>query len=247
MASSLGRIAAIETQYKGYRFRSRLEARWAVFFDALGIRWEYELEGFDLPDAGRYLPDFYLPGSGVFFEVKGEKPTDDETLKAYVLARETGKPVVIACGMLDYDRELLREAGFSPTYDFRIYFAHHRPSGSLGCFAYFFDYTTGLTGPDAGMQYHFSANNIPWPGFDGTDASLREIARLDSEYVIAKYGKPHQRWMPFRGFVHEERGGFCHEMRPVFGIEGVHCSEIIGAINAMRSARFEHGQVGAAA
>jgi hypothetical protein len=24
---------AIETHYKGYRFRSRLEARWAVFFD----------------------------------------------------------------------------------------------------------------------------------------------------------------------------------------------------------------------
>ena len=32
------KIAAIETKYKGYRFRSRLEARWAVFFDALGIK-----------------------------------------------------------------------------------------------------------------------------------------------------------------------------------------------------------------
>jgi hypothetical protein len=36
----------IETKYKGCRFRSRLEARWAVFFDALGIRWWYEPEGF---------------------------------------------------------------------------------------------------------------------------------------------------------------------------------------------------------
>lgn len=35
-------IKAIETSYKGYRFRSRTEARWAVFFDALGVRWEYE-------------------------------------------------------------------------------------------------------------------------------------------------------------------------------------------------------------
>lgn len=34
------RIKPIETKYKGYRFRSRLEARWAVFFDALGISWE---------------------------------------------------------------------------------------------------------------------------------------------------------------------------------------------------------------
>lgn len=44
-------IKAIETSYKGYRFRSRLEARWAVFFDALGIEWEYEKEGYDLADA----------------------------------------------------------------------------------------------------------------------------------------------------------------------------------------------------
>ena len=32
-------IKAIETRYNGYRFRSRTEARWAVFFDAFGIRY----------------------------------------------------------------------------------------------------------------------------------------------------------------------------------------------------------------
>lgn len=63
-------IKAIETQYKGYRFRSRLEARWAVFFDALGIRWEYEKEGYDLGDAGWYLPDFWLPDYNEWIEVK---------------------------------------------------------------------------------------------------------------------------------------------------------------------------------
>ena len=39
-------IKSIETNYKGYRFRSRTEARYAIFFDELGIKWEYELEGF---------------------------------------------------------------------------------------------------------------------------------------------------------------------------------------------------------
>lgn len=63
-------IKAIETQYKGYRFRSRLEARWAVFFDALGIEWEYEPEGYDLGEAGWYLPDFWLPGLKMWVEVK---------------------------------------------------------------------------------------------------------------------------------------------------------------------------------
>lgn len=65
-------IKAIETQYLGYRFRSRLEARWAVFFDALGIRFEYEPQGYELSDGTWYLPDFYLPDikRGVFAEVK---------------------------------------------------------------------------------------------------------------------------------------------------------------------------------
>ena len=55
-------IKAIETRYKGYRFRSRLEARWAVFFDACGYQWEYEPEGFDLPCGTHYLPDFKIFG-----------------------------------------------------------------------------------------------------------------------------------------------------------------------------------------
>lgn len=53
-------INPIETVYDGYRFRSRLEARWAVFFNALGIKYEYEKEGYDLGEAGWYLPDFWL-------------------------------------------------------------------------------------------------------------------------------------------------------------------------------------------
>lgn len=44
----MGGIKPIETLYRGYRFRSRLEARWAVFFDVAGIAWQYEPEGFDL-------------------------------------------------------------------------------------------------------------------------------------------------------------------------------------------------------
>jgi hypothetical protein len=63
-------IAAIETRYKGYRFRSRLEARWAVFFDAIGLRWEYEPQGFELPGGGRYLPDFFIRHLGLWLEIK---------------------------------------------------------------------------------------------------------------------------------------------------------------------------------
>jgi hypothetical protein len=63
-------LKAIETVYNGYRFRSRLEARWAVFFDALAIDYQYEPEGFDLGEAGAYLPDFVLPEFQVYCEIK---------------------------------------------------------------------------------------------------------------------------------------------------------------------------------
>ena len=51
------RIAAIPTVYKGRQYRSRLEARWAAFFDLLG--WKAEYEPYDL---GRWSPDFLLRG-----------------------------------------------------------------------------------------------------------------------------------------------------------------------------------------
>ncbi len=69
---------AIETEYKGHLFRSRLEARWAVVFDALEIKWQYESEGFsrdittnDGHYTVSYLPDFYLPVTETWVEVKG--------------------------------------------------------------------------------------------------------------------------------------------------------------------------------
>ena len=83
----------IETFYNGYRFRSRLEARWAVFFDSMGIKYEYELEGFEL-DMGdeiiRYLPDFYLPEYDLYAEVKpahsrGELKAEDEYKMSWMI------------------------------------------------------------------------------------------------------------------------------------------------------------------
>ena len=77
----MAEIKAIETEYNGYRFRSRLEARWAVFFDELGINYQYEPEGFDLGDGYYYLPDFYLTDDDVWVEIKGKALTDTEREK----------------------------------------------------------------------------------------------------------------------------------------------------------------------
>jgi hypothetical protein len=91
-------IRAIETKYRGYRFRSRLEARWAVFFDALRIKWTYEPEGYELPDGSRYLVDFYLPEYQVFAEVKPDDHSETSFTKAIELAKATGKPILKLSG-----------------------------------------------------------------------------------------------------------------------------------------------------
>jgi len=80
----------IETVYNGYRFRSRLEARWAVFFDVLGIKYDYEPEGF-IKGSFRYLPDFYLPNTETWVEVKGN--WKDQDLFGFVEFLDFGCPM----------------------------------------------------------------------------------------------------------------------------------------------------------
>lgn len=71
-------MKSIPTKYEHIQFRSRLEARWAAFFNRCGWEWEYEpldLEG--------WIPDFMLMGkSKVLVEVKpydggSEEPWSD--------------------------------------------------------------------------------------------------------------------------------------------------------------------------
>lgn len=132
-------IKAIETIYNGYRFRSRLEARWAVFFDALGIRYEYEPEGFDLGEAGWYLPDFWLPDQECWFEVKGKYPGEKspESRKAVELAAQSGYSVFEAIGGtfegLWFDRETVEYRG----QEIREYTPYHKEANDyesdFGC------------------------------------------------------------------------------------------------------------------
>lgn len=88
---------AIQTHWNGYLFRSRLEARWAVFFDFLEIPYQYEKEGYEL-DRARYLPDFWLEDQKCWIEVKGQFPTPEEQRKARSLVMESGLPVFFAWG-----------------------------------------------------------------------------------------------------------------------------------------------------
>jgi hypothetical protein len=73
--------SAIPTTYRHNAFRSRLEARWARFFDLVGWSWVYEPF-----DTGNWIPDFLIQGprpllvevgpcvTWAEYEAKAEKP-----------------------------------------------------------------------------------------------------------------------------------------------------------------------------
>jgi hypothetical protein len=90
-------MKALDTEYKGFRFRSRLEARWAVFMDAMGVPYEYEREAYDL-DGLFYLPDFWLPQMKAHLEIKPDAATPEEWDKATRLANHSKLPVYVMCG-----------------------------------------------------------------------------------------------------------------------------------------------------
>jgi len=94
-------MKAIDTFYQGHLFRSRLEARWAVFFDALEIKWEYEADGYDLGGGIWYLPDFWLPEYKCFAEVKPQQFSEDELSKCQKLAELSGYSCILLDGRPD--------------------------------------------------------------------------------------------------------------------------------------------------
>lgn len=122
-------LKPIETHYNGYRFRSRLEARWAVFLDTLGVKYRYEPEGFDL-DGIKYLPDFYLPELGYWLEIKPTAPNDAENNKAAALAAAIHQNVYILIG----DPEIPGDA--MPDHEghhvFKVWWEEHAGVYSVG-------------------------------------------------------------------------------------------------------------------
>lgn len=237
-------IKAIQTKYKGYKFRSRLEARWAVFFDALGIEWDYEPEGFELPDGTRYLPDFWLKRERVWVEIKGQEPTDDERMKCHFMADACERPVLLLSGTPG-TRQLLTY-GQTPTNKAQAFFGWNKPDRAfchLAAWRYQEDFVDvgehSLYGMLADKGFAFGISDHA-PGRDRVDF----LVRADRRYYKEKYGVEH----PGRAFGQVEDG----EIELIdgrleltqYGCVSARCAE---ALNASRSARFEYGQSGATA
>lgn len=182
-------IKAIETRYKGYRFRSRLEARWAVFFDALGLQWEYEPEGFDLGEAGWYLPDFYLPELEAWAEIKPKNGNQNEVFRQLVGMLESGvaKPEK-AWGFFG---DPLNHEWMMP-----VWYDRWRPDGSAG-----------WKNEWSGANVEFHKVDSHWEALTGFGLNFQKDPRLEAyppEKMIANY--PEKQKARAARFEHGECG-----------------------------------------
>jgi hypothetical protein len=105
-------MKTLPTKYNGITFRSRTEARWAVLFDLMGVKWIYENEGYSLSNGEWYLPDFYFPLGLAGFHYAEVKPfipnidTDgfpefEGSSKFYQFSLECGKHAILLDGAPD--------------------------------------------------------------------------------------------------------------------------------------------------
>lgn len=163
------KIAAIPTEYRGRRYRSRLEARWAAFFDCL--KWEHEYEAFDLSG---WVPDFVIKGqkkpSGdrrlVLVEVKPIVEFDLEVAqKVKAAVKRAGFPIldVLILGLSPerHSEDLLLGWDLSDSYD-------HGPIGGHTRFKCFVDENgllidfSGSTKVGGGALTGFSSDYFWW-------------------------------------------------------------------------------------
>jgi hypothetical protein len=140
------KIKSLPTEYRGITYRSRTEARWAVFFTENEIPFNYEFEGFDLGGVW-YLPDFWLPAAKSWFEVKPADPTPVEVKKAKLLAAGSGRLVFVAPGNPHADIGL---HVFSPTgrmqTGWKFAYAHEEGVGFLTSCLWTAEFSVRLNG-----------------------------------------------------------------------------------------------------
>jgi hypothetical protein len=140
-ASTRHIINSIPTLYAGVRFRSRLEARWAAFFDVIG--WEWNYEPFDLYG---WIPDFMIivkTGRPVLVEVKPAATFFDEC------AQEAKRDIERCLFMSEYESLIVGLKPFSSKYGET--FAGWMPETGAGKFSWW-DWGPAAIGTNEGQE-----------------------------------------------------------------------------------------------
>lgn len=248
-------ITPIPTRYHDYKMRSRLEARWAVFFDALGIKWVYEPEGFDLGAAGWYLPDYWLPDLGLWCEVKPAEPPAGELRKLQALAEGQGANVLLLMGepgapeeITENDPAYRYEPAYRSSYTGRLFVGDFPAAEEIA--EHYFELRPRLDQLSTFLATKAAAGQVagPVPEFDGHQATLQHLLDLDRAYYRRKYGQLHPHWqygytVDGLGWREAKPGQWSLSWAPQEpGIGEQRTPALLAAYAAARSARFEHGE-----
>lgn len=186
-----------------------------MFFDALGLQWEYEPEGFVLPDGTHYLPDFRVTGpQGMvsWYEIKPEHATQDAKLDAFNLSIHRNEDLHgrVSATLLSGDP--------------RTYLALDDPDPC----------NPPVVCPRCGAVGHLN-NEIRW---DGYDHFAVDCFPCDVDTPCGS-GNPIEKGLlapvtPHKGSLLISQENYWHWM-----------TAVSKAATAARSARFEHGESGA--
>lgn len=218
-------IQPIETRYASHRFRSRLEARWAVFFTTLGIRWQYEPQGYTVgPAKTPYLPDFLLPDLRTFVEVKGDADRLDLGLLANLTHSRDAERILIL-GSVPH-----LEAGAIPLHTLLTPVFDFRRDPSITTFAPAFEAIETLDdeGKDAvkALMRHYRRTPVAcYPAFFLASTQVTNLIPLALPT-----------WNPSEAEV----------LNPQTAWPILPMPRVADAYEAARSARFEHGETPAA-
>jgi len=212
-------VNPVETVYNGYRFRSRLEARWAVFFDAGYIRYEYEPEGYETA-VGRYLPDFYLPDFDTHVEVKGMRDGYEREiirLRDFIIWGGPIRRILILSDVPDktYDGGL---------WHFPCYYYDGRKDSTNSGWWFFFDYDERVAG-------NISHANYILPSIDEWDFKR-------GRFSIAPQSDYSPQMARSKGAMQDKE-----RQREYWPAANYHRNKLtFAALKAARQARFEHGE-----
>jgi hypothetical protein len=241
----------IDTEFRGDLFRSRTEARWAVFFSEVEEEYKYEPQGFNL-NGTSYLPDFWLPDLEIWVEVKPDRDyTLEELQKAQLLSEESRSVVAVVCGQ---PRAELDEVVLGAKSE-KIYSTGHTIDLFLGPV---WDRVSNerVKVQFVDGQWEWIADHIREAFrrrdvvFDGTEESVRRMKELYPDFLEYR-GEDRSEWETkwerrkrYSGYVWyaDEQGlGLQYAGRYFVDDE---TRPIVNALRAAQQARFEHGESG---
>jgi len=252
-------IKAIETVYQGYRFRSRLEARWAVFLTEMKIVWEYEKEGFDLGREGWYLPDFWLPKQDMWLEIK-PKLEGDPDLKGQSLCYQLSLHTRKVVGLIQGNPAKNLVDGINCDFSFFLFgglpwdlFIDDEPFPNSDIFegSYFWGSShfenlrqfVLLQAKEGKYLYFSDIEELSIHALDEV-SRRRTIIELDKLYYHRKYNKEHPRWRSNSRICPAYFSGN-GSVFPDIDDNQIYEEldvKVQKALEKARSARFEHGE-----